>query len=65
MRIPRIYHPKPLTAGIQTALDEEASNHVGRVLRMSIGQKLALFDGSNQVFEAEIIECTKSQSQCK
>ncbi|EBW1656654.1 RsmE family RNA methyltransferase, partial [Salmonella enterica subsp. enterica serovar Typhimurium] len=59
MRIPRIYHPKPLTAGIQTALDEEASNHVGRVLRMSIGQKLALFDGSNQVFEAEIIECTK------
>ncbi|MBG5950514.1 MULTISPECIES: 16S rRNA (uracil(1498)-N(3))-methyltransferase [Proteus] len=59
MRIPRIYHPEPLTAGTQTALDEEASNHVGRVLRMSTGQKLALFDGSNQVFDAEIIESTK------
>lgn len=59
MRIPRIYHPEPLITGTQTSLDDEASNHVGRVLRMSKGQKLALFDGSNQVFEAEIIECTK------
>lgn len=65
MRIPRIYHSEPLSAGTKTALDEEASNHVGRVLRMSTGQKLALFDGSNQVFDAEIIESTKSQSLCK
>ncbi|QIF93197.1 16S rRNA (uracil(1498)-N(3))-methyltransferase [Proteus vulgaris] len=59
MRIPRIYHPESLTTGTQTILDDEASNHVGRVLRMSTGQKLALFDGSNQVFDAEIIESTK------
>lgn len=59
MRIPRIYHPQPLIAGTQTALDDEASNHVGRVLRMAKGQKLALFDGSNTVFDAEIIESTK------
>lgn len=42
MRIPRIYHPEPLSAGTQTSLAEEAANHVGRVLRMSKGQKLAL-----------------------
>ncbi|AWR60741.1 TPA: 16S rRNA (uracil(1498)-N(3))-methyltransferase [Proteus mirabilis] len=59
MRIPRIYHPEPLSAGTQTSLAEEAANHVGRVLRMSKGQKLALFDGSNQVFDADIIESSK------
>ncbi|OAT24889.1 16S rRNA (uracil(1498)-N(3))-methyltransferase [Proteus myxofaciens] len=59
MRIPRIYHSQPLIAGTQISLEDEASNHVGRVLRMSKGQKIALFDGSNQVFDADIVESTK------
>ncbi|SNY65235.1 16S rRNA (uracil(1498)-N(3))-methyltransferase [Enterobacter sp. CC120223-11] len=59
MRIPRIYHPEFITAGNQIALSEEAANHVGRVLRMSAGQAIQLFDGSNQVFEAEIIQADK------
>ncbi len=59
MRIPRIYHPEFITAGNEIALSEDAANHVGRVLRMSTGQAIQLFDGSNQVFEAEIIQADK------
>jgi len=59
MRIPRIYHPEALTAGSQIALDDDAANHIGRVLRMGAGQALQLFDGSNQVFDAEIVHTDK------
>ncbi|RJT41580.1 16S rRNA (uracil(1498)-N(3))-methyltransferase [Rahnella woolbedingensis] len=59
MRIPRIYHPQPLTADSEIALSEDAANHVGRVLRMQPGQAIQLFDGSNQVFEASITQVDK------
>ncbi|AKA38207.1 16S rRNA (uracil(1498)-N(3))-methyltransferase [Yersinia ruckeri] len=59
MRIPRIYHPQPLSAHTELALSDDAANHVGRVLRMSEGHHLQLFDGSNQVFSAEIIHVDK------
>ncbi|MEX6001261.1 16S rRNA (uracil(1498)-N(3))-methyltransferase [Providencia vermicola] len=61
MRIPRIYHPEPLHINTTIALGDDAANHVGRVLRMTAGQKLELFDGSNQVFCAEIVEATKKK----
>ncbi len=59
MRIPRIYHPEPLTAQSNIVLSEDAANHVGRVLRMQPGQMIQLFDGSNQVFEASITQVDK------
>lgn len=59
MRIPRIYHPSPLEVSSVVTLSEDAVNHVGRVLRMSAGDKLELFDGSNQIFDAHIISVTK------
>lgn len=59
MRIPRIHHPDNLSVGQVVALSEEAANHVGRVLRMSAGQTIQLFDGSNQVFDAEIVQADK------
>lgn len=59
MRIPRIYHPAPLAINADIALSEDAANHVGRVLRMNVGQGLQLFDGSNQVFAANIIGVDK------
>ncbi|AEX53417.1 16S rRNA (uracil(1498)-N(3))-methyltransferase [Rahnella aquatilis] len=59
MRIPRIYHPEPLTARSEIALSEDAANHVGRVLRMQPGQTIQLFDGSNQVFDASITQVDK------
>lgn len=59
MRIPRIYHPELITAGREIALSDDAANHVGRVLRMGAGQAIQLFDGSNQVFDAEITRADK------
>ncbi|SQA99525.1 Ribosomal RNA small subunit methyltransferase E [Cedecea neteri] len=59
MRIPRIHHPENLSVGQDVALSEDAANHVGRVLRMGAGQTIQLFDGSNQVFDAEIVQADK------
>lgn len=59
MRIPRIYHPERISAGGEIALLDDAANHVGRVLRMGPGQAIQLFDGSNQVFEAQITHTDK------
>ncbi|MDV5141708.1 16S rRNA (uracil(1498)-N(3))-methyltransferase [Chimaeribacter arupi] len=65
MRIPRIYHPEPLHSGSTLTLSDEAANHVGRVLRMTAGQQLHLFDGSNQVFPAEITQVEKKSVQVR
>ncbi len=55
MHIPRIYHPLLLSPYSKVLLNSNAARHVSRVLRMSVGQTLHLFDGSNQVFTANII----------
>ena len=65
MRIPRIHHPELLSVGQDLALCEDAANHVGRVLRMSAGHALQLFDGSNQIFEAEIVQADKKSVRVK
>lgn len=61
MRIPRIYHPSPLETTDSVVLSDDAANHVARVLRMAQGDRLELFDGSNQIFDAEIIQANKKQ----
>lgn len=59
MRKPRIYHPDILTVGQHVALHDDAANHIGRVLRMSAGQPVQLFDGTDRVFETEIVSADK------
>lgn len=59
MRIPRIFHSSQLNINQQLALDEEAANHVGRVLRMQNGQEIILFDGSGAQFPARILTSSK------
>lgn len=59
MRIPRIYHPEFLEHQTQCQLSEDAANHVGRVLRMNAGEQIELFDGSNHIYPATIIESGK------
>ncbi|WP_034944676.1 16S rRNA (uracil(1498)-N(3))-methyltransferase [Erwinia oleae] len=61
MRIPRIFHPETLPSGGEIDLSDEAANHVGRVLRMGVGQALELFDGSNLTFPAEIVQADKKK----
>lgn len=59
MRIPRIHTPQALHLGATLALDEDAANHVGRVLRMQPGDALILFNGNGQDYTAQIHQVSK------
>ena len=61
MRIPRIYHPSSLANQASCMLSEDATNHVGRVLRMNEGDAIILFDGSNHIFHATLQAVEKKQ----
>jgi 16S rRNA (uracil1498-N3)-methyltransferase len=61
MRVPRIYTPQPLTTGAVVALEEEAANHVGRVLRLRPGAPLRLFNGAGGEFEAAVAQAGKRE----
>lgn len=61
VRIPRIYHPQPIDTLGSLPLSDDASGHVGRVLRMKVGQQLELFDGTGCQYSATITEVTKKQ----
>ncbi|WGE85953.1 16S rRNA (uracil(1498)-N(3))-methyltransferase [Actinobacillus equuli] len=61
MRIPRIYHPELLANQASCILSEDATNHVGRVLRMTEGDQIILFDGSNYIFHATLQAVGKKQ----
>ena len=63
MRIPRIFTDRPLAVGGQCQLDDNAANHVGRVLRMQAGQALLLFNGDGQDYHATITEAGKKHVQ--
>lgn len=54
MRIPRIHVAGPIVAGEPVALDDSASNHVVRVLRLAPGAPLRLFDGRGGQWRATL-----------
>lgn len=59
MRIPRIYHPEAIELLGEIHLSEDAAGHVGRVLRMTQGQEVLLFDGFGAEFPAVISAVSK------
>lgn len=59
MRTPRIYHPSLIESQQQVLLSEDAVGHIARVLRMSVGQDITLFDGSGMEFNARLIDINK------
>lgn len=61
MRIPRIYHPELIHNLGEVTLSDDASGHVGRVLRMQPEQELLLFDGSGFEYPALITQVSKKQ----
>lgn len=63
MRTPRIYHPELIHQLGNITLSDEASAHIGRVLRMKPQQDIMLFDGSGNEFPATIIEVNKKTVQ--
>jgi len=61
MRIPRIYHNGDLVLDLSVELDDEAANHVGRVLRMQPEQDLILFNGDGHDYQAKLESVSKKQ----
>jgi 16S rRNA (uracil1498-N3)-methyltransferase len=59
MRIPRIFTEQNLLSGEQIELEESASHHLSKVLRMQAGRELILFNGAGGEFAATIHEVNK------
>lgn len=59
VRIPRIFSPQPLQCGEQVQLEEQASNHISRVLRMREGRALTIFNGKGGEYQATITTVNK------
>lgn len=55
----RIFQPYTITQNSLITLDDNAFNHLIRVLRMKPGESVTLFDGSNQITPAVIHEVNK------
>lgn len=50
----RIYLPQPLASQILVSLPEQNARHVFRVLRLSVGEELTVFNGEGGEYEAII-----------
>ncbi len=59
MRIPRIYTPQPLAPGREIALAPQPSHHLVKVLRMSAGRPVKLFNGDGHEYAATIVRADK------
>lgn len=59
MRIPRIFTGQNLLSGETIQLEESASHHLSKVLRMQPGRELVLFNGAGGEFAATIHEVSK------
>lgn len=52
MRIPRIYIDAPLQTGVELQLPAQAGEHLARVLRLTVGAPLLLFNGDGCEYPA-------------
>jgi len=59
MRIPRIFTEQALHSGEHIELEESASHHLSKVLRMQAGRELIVFNGKGGEFAATIHEVSK------
>ncbi len=62
-QVPRIYHAAPLQCGEHYCLDDRASNHAIRVLRLRTGERLTLFNGQGGEYLATLIK-TERRTAC-
>lgn len=60
MRLSRFFVDTPLSLG-QHDLPEAQAHYIGRVLRLSPGAAVQLFDGSGQEYQGELVEVGKKQ----
>jgi 16S rRNA (uracil1498-N3)-methyltransferase len=61
MRISRIFSEQKLALDAEICLNEDASRYVAKVLRMTLGREMVLFNGEGGEFRADIIAIDKKQ----
>jgi len=59
MRTPRVYTPQALSPSANISLEEGASHHLLKVLRMAVGREVTLFNGEGNEYLATITQATK------
>ncbi|MCK7459598.1 16S rRNA (uracil(1498)-N(3))-methyltransferase [Idiomarina aminovorans] len=62
MRVPRIYHPGPITLQSEIELSRDAFQHLIKVLRLNVGDTIVLFNGDEQNYEATIASVEKKSA---
>lgn len=65
MRKTRIYSSDKLTTGQAAILTGSPARHIAQVLRMSVGDKVILFDGSGDEFAATITQLAKGRVEVR
>lgn len=55
----RFFIPTPASLATPLTLDQEQSRHINRVLRLARGEKIILFDGQGNEFNATLLEVGK------
>ena len=61
MRSYRVYSSSPLTLGQVCALDEHASHHLAKVLRVKVSTQISVFNGDGQDYSGHIDAVSKQQ----
>ncbi|TGE84389.1 16S rRNA (uracil(1498)-N(3))-methyltransferase [Pseudoalteromonas sp. KS88] len=59
MRVPHIYQASDIVLSTPVQLDDDAAGHIGRVLRMKVGEQVSLFNGQGGEYLCELIEVGK------
>ncbi|OUL59056.1 16S rRNA (uracil(1498)-N(3))-methyltransferase [Pseudoalteromonas ulvae] len=65
MRIPHIYQPGDIALNQIINLDDDAAGHIGRVLRMSVGEQVSIFNGQGGEYLGELHEVSKKHVSVK
>jgi 16S rRNA (uracil1498-N3)-methyltransferase len=65
MRIPRVFYPYDLIAGDEIILDVNNSRHILKVLRLSIGMTLNIFNGNGSEYIATILATNNQRVTAK
>ncbi len=65
MRIPNIFTNSALNSEQLIELDQNASQHLAKVLRMKVGYQVRLFNGDGYFYPAELVDVGKKQVTAK
>ncbi|WP_417581263.1 16S rRNA (uracil(1498)-N(3))-methyltransferase [Nitrincola sp.] len=63
MRVPRFYEAQPLAGLSELTLSDSSFQHAGKALRLREGDRLCLFNGDGQEYDAQITSASKRSIQ--